>query len=611
MAVPVIESSNEATGSAVTNVDVSAPSGISSGDLGIMYILWTSNNAASAFALDESGWTEAVSNDYNLGGGVNGAVSIWYKHYTSAPPASINVSWTNNGVGRCKWYRISGHDTSPLVNAVSNDDSSSDTVADVSSITTTRDESLVIWGYATWTNTVTVPAGHTAEVSGTGAYGRSNFEQATAGATGDQDGTLTTNRRGIGGMVAIAPPPPPPPPNPSVTGVPTVNSIVSYPEVQPPLIGIWLPTFGSGTYTARGRLIGYYQRNVLDASVDTEAFGGYTKGSVDLALPEHIAEFFYDHGLAMHVELVTPGGEIFWEGFVNRVSVKWGSVEWGRGPLMDIGNRVSAIYTPILDTDEDPPVKGPAQPTPLVDNDESIGYYGVIEKVLSLGERIPDNAENIRDAWLAENAYPDRTPKFQSGSTPSVKLELLGYVERLDAWVYNNVSSILTTTSSAKVLSILGDDPNGMFTDLSEIDSTNLALQASFENESKTALSIIKSITAGGGADDARWVFGVYAGQQVRFREIDTYTDPLYARRIDLGGQIFYSNGQFLRPWFVRPGYWMVLQDTRISDDTALKDRTIFIERVSFKYPYDINVYGEKVSKFKHRLEKLGLGGQA
>jgi hypothetical protein len=82
--------------------------------------------------------------------------------------------------------------------------------------------------------------------------------------------------------------------------------------------------------------------------------------------------------------------------------------------LLDVGNRISVVYTPILDATVDPPVVGVRQPTAIAEDSDSQDRYGIVEKVLSGGTCFQADAERYRDTFLAENALP------QTGETLAI-----------------------------------------------------------------------------------------------------------------------------------------------------------------------------------------------
>ena len=155
-------------------------------------------------------------------------------------------------------------------------------------------------------------------------------------------------------------------------------------------------------------------------------FGGYTEAtfSINDTLP-HL-ETWIQEGLGRHIVVYNTSGIVIWEGYVNNISVKVGALSISRGPLMNIANRVSLVYVPILDDTVDPPILGERKETTIAEDLTSQGLYGIIEKVITTGNCYNDTdplhgliGDQIRDTYLMENKYPETNTQMTIGESSS------------------------------------------------------------------------------------------------------------------------------------------------------------------------------------------------
>lgn len=367
------------------------------------------------------------------------------------------------------------------------------------------------------------------------------------------------------------------------------------------------------SYQPQGSLVGNFSDSVSAIRFNVAAEGGYKDASITIAGPLVEIEDWVERGLGRHVEIYDPALDVVFECFVNRLDVGVGPLAQTIGPLLDIGNRVSVIYSPILDADADPPVIGATQPTTIAEDALSQDRYGIVEKVLSGGTCQDDDAERYRDTYLAEHAWPESGEALTpgSGGEPTVRLECLGYEAFLDAYVYSTTTTG-TTTASAKITAVIGADPNGLFsTDYGDID-TNAYLVAAYDDDNTFAKSIIQGIVALGDVSDNRWLFGIYRGRRAHYKQVPDVPDYVH-RLSDPAQEVTLTAGGVVRPWNVRPGRWLFIPDWLIgrTEPTAMRrdPRYIFIESVEYSAPYGLRINGNKIGSLPQMLAKMGLGG--
>ena len=367
----------------------------------------------------------------------------------------------------------------------------------------------------------------------------------------------------------------------------------------------------------------------------TRAMGGYWAAQFTIAGDLDKLEEWYANRLGYHIESYNSAMGIVWEGFINKVSLNVGGLAATRGPLMDVANRVSVVYSP-LDVTVLPPTTGASATTVIVDDADSKLKYGVLEEILSAGRVIDlggawdDTPEKIRDTYLQENKEPEASKTFstQRSNDPSVTIELLGYVHFLDKAKYNYTDNSLSVTVSDAVVSaepklqaILGQyapasdhaDPNSLFdTDNGDVYA-NRYLVPRYEDENMTAWALIKEMVAlGDDGTDARTIFGIYADRYIKYDVIPSALE--YQQNLSDSKQAVRTiAGVEIRPWDVLPGKWMLFTDFLIGEtipsELRLDPRAMFIESVDYTAPWGLMLNGNKVATLQQKLAKTALEG--
>lgn len=378
-----------------------------------------------------------------------------------------------------------------------------------------------------------------------------------------------------------------------------------------------------GSYTPRYLLVDdKFIKKMQSYSHELSNDWGYKSISLTIGGSQTYLDDWYEKGIGRHIEVYNTAGQVIIAGFVNRVTLTSGTMQASRGPLIDVCNRASVIYTPIIDTSVAPPITGAEKSTVIAEDDDSQAKYGILEKVLSGGQLLDDGttdeAEDYRDRYLDENREPDTGDKgisIGNNGDPAIQLEILGYYAWLDLYIYSAITTG-TTTISAKMQAVLGADPNGIIsTDYSDIETNNL-LTAAYDNDNRTAKTIIEEmVQRGNDTTDERRIFGVFDNQKVVYRTIPddfTYYYKISSRnqyiRLYSGGE----NGAIVKPWDVQAGKWLFIGDFlpgRFTDTTNKKDdpRAMFIESVSFSAPHGLSINGIGVSELPQYLAKLGV----
>jgi hypothetical protein len=377
--------------------------------------------------------------------------------------------------------------------------------------------------------------------------------------------------------------------------------------------------------------------------------GGYKSAAITINANIRTIEDWLENGLGRDVTAYSPEGIVVWNGFVNEVQGNLGSLTVKRGPMMNVANRVSVVYTPYIDTTVPEPTTGETTETVIAEDEDSQKRYGIIETIVNGGTLeddatfcgggcVPTNeAEELRDAYLNEYRNPEtsHTISAAEGGQVSMTLNCLGYGEFLGKYIYNRtydecvglfdpatwITAIADDESNFsiwlpdKIKAILTADPNNIFsTDYTYILETSqyLLLTNCVENQNKTAKAIIDELLAQGDAFDNRTMFGIYNGRKAYFSAVPTQVE--YFRQILSRDQNITDNsGAIVEPWYVKPGKWMALTDFMAGhsypSDLRLDPRNVFIESVRYDAPYSLQVQGSKVAKVKQLMAKYGVSG--
>ena len=353
-----------------------------------------------------------------------------------------------------------------------------------------------------------------------------------------------------------------------------------------------------------------FQHELTSYGHEIAVDGGFLSASIGVRTKQINIDEWIENGLGRDVAVYDSAG-VVWNGFVNNISANIGTLSVSRGPMMNIGNRVEVMYSRIEDSGE-PPEGGGTFETPIVESLASQAKYGIIEKIMSVGQCTLAEAYLIRDTFLNDIKNPETTQglSFSPGEV-SLTLECLGYSEWLNAYIYNNVSTTYITLD-VKIKAILTADPNGIFnTDQTNIDY-NGAITQYLEDKNRFAGTIIKSMVAMGDGSDNRWMFGVYEDRKAYYNSIATTVD--HSHRLYEGKPAVYgAGGASIKPWRVRPGVWVKVTDFLIGrqESSVIREdpRNVFIESVRYTAPYGLDITGSRAGKLGQLLAKMGLGG--
>ena len=350
-------------------------------------------------------------------------------------------------------------------------------------------------------------------------------------------------------------------------------------------------------------------------SHELNAIGGMISCTISFAVSHPEAEEWYENGLGRVIKVNDEAGMCCFYGMVNQITLNAGGLNEVIGPLFDIANRVSGVYTP-RDFSVYPPVDGTQTVTLIAEDSDSQNEYGIIEKVITIGTTTEENANKIRDVFLNENKYPKTSGDLALSTNAlqytSISLDVVGLYEWLKHYVYNDNSTDVDYLSE-KIIDILQADPNSFIsTDYSYIQS-NSYLTPLAETKNRYAWDILQElINLGNDTTDDRRVIGIYEDGKVVY-ELPDKTITYYHRLSDNIQGIFTVGGSLVRPWLVRPAKWIHLTDFipgRFVDAPSFDDpRNKFIERVSYSAPYSVTLGGGVRDLVNQMIAKITYSG--
>ena len=372
-------------------------------------------------------------------------------------------------------------------------------------------------------------------------------------------------------------------------------------------IGVFSPLL------AGRQFIGELRDHITDYTHTLAALGGYISAQITIAGGVDALEEWISLGLGRHIEVYDDAHQVIFEGFVNSVQYGAGGLTLTRGPLTQLGNRVSVEYTPL---DTGAKAKGSKTLTAVANDTRSQSLYGIWPQVVNGGEITPTQALQLRDTWLQENRYPQtsQTLDISGGGDTSLILGVLGYGAWAEHYDYSSATAGAVNLS-AKITAVLAAQVNAIFsTDYSRVTANTLQVPAATDaNSTQDAWSVIRELVALGDANDTRYLFGWYAGRRAVYAPVPSTVEYQY-RRTQRQGEVQTMTGGLIRPWNVLPGKWLFYADLligRSQNGLSIRDdpRNMFIESLTYSAPYNLSFTGGKVSTVEQRLARLGMKG--
>ncbi len=191
----------------------------------------------------------------------------------------------------------------------------------------------------------------------------------------------------------------------------------------------------------------------------TRSIGGYWDGGFSIRAGPSEMENWVQNGLGRHVVTKDDALVPIWEGFVNQITITAGPISIVFGPLMETANRVAVTYSTLENN-----VYGARQTTETIDDEDAQAKYGIIEERLSVSGASSPKADQIRDTFLAENAWPAVTHDIEVVEhEPNIVVDCLGYVQWLRKVVYEQIAETGDVYLEDKLKSVILSEPNGFF----------------------------------------------------------------------------------------------------------------------------------------------------
>lgn len=211
------------------------------------------------------------------------------------------------------------------------------------------------------------------------------------------------------------------------------------------------------------------------------AVGGYWDADYEETINIDDLGDYLQNALGSHVVVKDDALVIIWEGFINKLTITLGRLSFVIGPLMDAINRTYVEYT-LVDTITGVAAAGEPLQTEWGDNFDAQDKYGIIEKMLSATGLTQATAVQMRDAFLATEAWPEIANTITpGGNAVNVKVKCFGYVRWLDRITYSQTAYTGDVFLHEKLKNILLSEPNGFFEQNDASYTTELLENGNFE----------------------------------------------------------------------------------------------------------------------------------
>lgn len=360
--------------------------------------------------------------------------------------------------------------------------------------------------------------------------------------------------------------------------------------------------------------IGSLSDQIESYSHEIRSVGGYYSATMSFKTNDVVSQDWIMNGVGRHIEVFNPGQQIVWEGLVDKVTLNIGNFSISVGPLItkEVANRVQIKYS-VVDYSISPPATGITLTSVAVNSTASQNKYGILERTLSGNELTEALAESIRDSWLTEHAFPPIvvSSTLLGNSEPTLTIDCLGYWSYLSTWTYGNTTAG-SQTIREKILAVLADSPNAIFSENYSRISNNTTSVAEQETSGRTPDTILTELTSLGDSSSSRYTIGMYAGRQLVYGPIPTSVD--YVQHVGAG--ISTLDGRRVNSWDIVPGKWVYytgfLRPRSIPSslaNLASDPGSGLVETVTFTAPGDVSITSARFSKLDQLFARMGMSG--
>ena len=355
----------------------------------------------------------------------------------------------------------------------------------------------------------------------------------------------------------------------------------------------------------------FYERVIPNAYTHTiSAFGGYDSATFTLAVSRTQAEDWLESGIMRHVEVYASALDVIWEGFVDEVRVNMGPLTVTYGPLLNMANRVYMTYAPTTETVYWS-AYGSTDVLTALDNADSQDKFGVFPVVLSGGALTADQAAYVQATYMEANRWPKLTQSWTDRSQAvTVTLNCKGYGYLLN---YPYIPGAVPGRTATDIITdVLISTPNSTWLtyDYANVE-TNAIIIAPENTQIQLGLSTIQGAVAYGDTLANRWLFYVSKGRKAYYHAAPTEVE--YQAYIQQGSAIFSSPSQGqIEPHRILPGRWLRFDDFLVGRNIVEVNRDprmMFIEKVTYRAPFGLQLAGGNTDDIDQILVQYGLGG--
>lgn len=344
---------------------------------------------------------------------------------------------------------------------------------------------------------------------------------------------------------------------------------------------------------------------------------GFDTSRATLKAPDATLEWLLNELLGAHVVVINEANATIWEGFVDTLDFQSENFTFRFGPVMDILNRVRFEYKRVY-TGTNPPTTGASVYSPIYEDQVSQERWGIRETVINAGERTESDIAQSAYALLASRRMPTPLTRYATSDNaePTIALSLLGYGHLLDhaLYYYEGENEIAL---SAKLLSVLNAEPNGIITGANAQIETNAVQVPENDDNYRPASTIITALVQRGNATYDRTIFMVEEGRRVTYATAPSTVGYVIrnvrgATKVSLGW-----SDAFIDEGLIRAGRWAYIAGAlptmkrSLYEDLQMDARAIFIESLDYDMVRGVQLDGSGRDNLPSRLKDFELGTTA
>ena len=335
----------------------------------------------------------------------------------------------------------------------------------------------------------------------------------------------------------------------------------------------------------------YSSYDIVDPSFAIDSTVGYRSGSFSIRTNRYMAEYLIG-SLGSDVIISNNLGIQVWEGMIDKVSVSLGNLTIGAGPVSEISNKIKVRYTE-YDWGVAPVVPEEVE-TQWMYSYDSIARWGTLEEYISLGREMSPGemariVPDIRQSKSRPKIYRDVATSGNRGNVYNVTFECIGYHFLLNK-SYFAIYDGGTWNIGDAMRYILQQIPLLGTSGIMDIDQTVGKFTGEYGDPPETVSDVINEyITTLHSESGYGFVFGVYEGRQVTFRELvkpghaDYIISPHSGRLLDMYGNAITN--------IPRPGEWVSTQSVYIPQyNNDLVDSVFPISAIEFDGSGEIRI---------------------